>query len=669
MKRLIILTAIFLISFSGISQTPEIDSLTLQLSFQKPDTTKVDISIRLIESFYNIGEYKKAQSYIGETGKLASNLQYQKGIADIKYLKARIYMQKDDYYNALDYFDKSLRIYQQLNDFLGISKVNNSIGLVEIKRGNYTKGLRHSLSAIVREQLNDIEGIKNSTRNIAELYAIQNQHRKSVDYYERTLKLLDSKTDRTLRASILPMLGQQHLNLDQLKSAEKYLVQSLNLNRRIKSKKGTLKTLNSIADLNLREERVVTAERQIKEAYGIAKEIGDDNELLANYKLRITLDSLKRDYKQVSRWQTRYYELREDLRIKNTIPSIVTHIENPEEKETPKEEIVSKLVTETPSLLTKKANSSSIFKNSTYLLYGLISALVLLLITICVGVLSLRKAKNSSRKLEVKYKKLRSHSDTTEKQVSQLQDTNSVKDRLFSIVSHDLKDSITSVKAFLDLLKDKSISKKEFEELIPELSDNADNAAALLMNLLNWSKSQMQNLDPEPEAFNIQDIFKEKITLIQKKADQKQIMILDESHKDIVFADKSMIEIVIQNLLANAVKFSKVGDVITLSNRQRNGNSLICIEDTGVGISKENQDKLFKNKGFTTRGTDHEKGTGLGLSICKQLVELNKGKIWVESEPNLGSRFYIELLKSEAIHQYFKSIEVNSPIVVKTSQP
>ena len=169
------------------------------------------------------------------------------------------------------------------------------------------------------------------------------------------------------------------------------------------------------------------------------------------------------------------------------------------------------------------------------------------------------------------------------------------------------------------------------------------------MNLLNWSKSQMQNLEPKPELFNIQEVFADKMNLIEKKVNQKQIILLDESIKDFVYADKSMVEIVIQNLLANAVKFSRVGDVITISNRERNGNALICIEDTGVGISKENQEKLFKSTGFTTRGTGHEKGTGLGLSICKQMVELNYGKIWVESEPNLGSKFFVELPKAKPI--------------------
>jgi signal transduction histidine kinase len=226
-----------------------------------------------------------------------------------------------------------------------------------------------------------------------------------------------------------------------------------------------------------------------------------------------------------------------------------------------------------------------------------------------------------------------------------LEEINNVKDRLFSIVSHDLKDSISSIKGFIDLLREEGISQEEFYELIPELSENADNASLLLFNLLNWSKTQLQNLEPNPELFNIQDVFKTKMALIEQKVEQKRIVLIDESQRELIYADKSMIEIVIQNLLTNAVKFSRTGDMITISNKKQNGNTLICIEDTGVGIAKENLDKLFKSNAFTTIGTKNEKGTGLGLSICKELVELNKGRIWVESTVNVGTKFYVELPK------------------------
>ena len=157
--------------------------------------------------------------------------------------------------------------------------------------------------------------------------------------------------------------------------------------------------------------------------------------------------------------------------------------------------------------------------------------------------------------LNIKMNKFSFKTKIYTKQIADLEEINKVKDRLFSIVSHDLKDSISSIKGFIDLLREEGITQEEFYELIPELSENADNASLLLFNLLNWSKTQMQNLEPNPELFNIQDIFHTKLSLIEQKVEQKRIVIIDESQRDLIYADKSMIEIVIQNLLTNAVKF------------------------------------------------------------------------------------------------------------------
>lgn len=256
------------------------------------------------------------------------------------------------------------------------------------------------------------------------------------------------------------------------------------------------------------------------------------------------------------------------------------------------------------------------------------------------------KNKNLHVGLAAKNKQLTEQNAIALEQTKHLEEINKVKDRLFSIVSHDLKDSISSIKGFLDLLKEDSISKEEFNELIPELSENANNASMLLYNLLNWSKSQMQNLEPKPELFNVKEVFENKLNLIEQKVEQKRIVVIDESQKDYVYADRSMVEIVVQNLLTNAVKFSRVGDVITVSSQDLGEKVRLCVEDTGVGISKENLDRLFKNDAFTTIGTKNEKGTGLGLTICKELVELNNGKIWVESTQNVGSKFFVELPKA-----------------------
>jgi len=679
MKQLITLTAILLTIYSSFSQTYEQDSLTILLAYQKQDSTKIDTSIELIKSLYNTNNFKKALLYINQSERLASTLKYIKGTAEIKYYKALIYTQKDDYYNALDNYIKSAYLFKQLNDSLGIAKVNNSIGLIEIKRGNYTKGLRFSLSAIdifekkdlkrelslaynnlseayfntkqfdkalefnskalkVREQLQDTTGIISSTNKIAQLYSMRKEHRKAIEYYEKTLNYLDAEKDKDIRGDILPKIGGEYLQFNDFEKATTYLLDALKLNRSIKNNTGILKSLNNLANLNLKLNKVRLAEFQLNEAYTLTNKVDSDEDLLENYRLRVAIDSIKKDFKNAFNWQREYHALKAKIE-KSKVISLT--FEDPSNIDTTFDS------TTIPQHTTVSKNTFA--RNLDLIVYGLVIALIISIILL-ISILINKKSKSTSiTQLEEKNDQFKLEKEAILDQVKHLEDINQVKDRLFSIVSHDLKDSITSIKAFLDLLKENSISQEEFNELIPELSDNADNASALLLNLLNWSKSQMQNLEPKPELFNIQEVFKEKMSLIQKKAEQKRIVLLDESIEDSVFADRSMVEIVIQNLLANAVKFSKIGDVITISNRERNSNVLICIEDTGIGISKENQKKLFKNSGFTTRGTNEEKGTGLGLSICKELVELNNGTIWVESETNLGSKFFVELPKKKSV--------------------
>ena len=677
MKQLFTITAIMLTFFSALAQSKEQDSLAIQLAFQQQDSSKVKTSIALIKLLYDEQDYQKALLYIQQSEELSTQLEFNKGTAEIKYYKALIYTQREDYYNALDNYNKSLSLYTLLQDSLGIAKVNNSLGLVEIKRGNYSKGLGHSLSAIsifeqnnmqeelssaynnladayyntdqydkalefnlkaldIRRDLGDQNGLKISNKNIAELYAIKKEHRRAIDYYEVVMDLLDPDLDQDLRGEILPNLGEQYLLYRQFDKATPLLIEGLQYNRRIGNEKGIFKSLNNLANLNMQQRVTRLAQTQLNEASQLITSIDDDDELLKHYDLRRVLDSTQGNFRGALNWQREYFELQTKILRETTS---VQAIEEP---------TISEPELEQPTQLSKTNEEELEKKRQTlmYIIYGM-GALVLALIIYLALVLIKRKDINSQMEyLQHKNRQYKLQNDDIMEQTKHLEEMNHVKDRLFSIVSHDLKDSITSIKAFLDLLKENSISEREFNELIPELSDNADNASALLLNLLNWSKSQMQNLEPKPETFNIQEIFQEKVQLIDKKVKKKRIVLLDESIKSLVYADKSMVEIVIQNLLANAVKFSRVGDVITLSNRDRNGNVLICVEDTGVGISEENQKKLFGTGGFTTRGTSDEKGTGLGLSICKQLVEMNHGNIWVESEVGLGSKFFVELPKS-----------------------
>lgn len=681
MKQLITL-AVLCASLFCFSQTNEIDSLTVELAYQKQDSSKVETSLRLVKALYNAKSYKKALTYIDNTERLSKFLNHTKAIADVNYYKALIYAHNDDYYNAIDGYNRSRKYYSQLGDTLGIAKVNNSIGLIEIKRGNYSVGLQNSLSAIhtfetkdlknelssaynnlaeayyntnqidkslefnikalaVREQIKDSIGIKTSMRNIANLYSDRKEHRKAIEYYEKVLALLNTDTDQTFRGEILPRIGDEYLRFKDYRKSTDYLFEGLKFNRKINNENGVLRALNSIGELNIELKNLKSAALRIDEALTIANKIDNKPELLKNYKLHQELDSINGNFQNAFLWQGKYYALKSELDKENQpiVPVITKPIEvEPIDKNKDFNTLARQEQDEKEAIEVKKLKAISYVLGAAFLIVSTILLLIYL------------KRKNTlkfNQELQDKNKEIQLKNVEFAEQTKHLEDVNHVKDRLFSIVSHDLKDSISSIKGFIDLLKEDGISREEFYNLVPELSENADSASQLLYNLLNWSKSQMQNLEPKAELFNVQDVFKNKISLVEQKVDQKRIVLIDESRRDFIYADRSMVEIVVQNLITNAVKFTRVGDSITISNSDLNGKSLICIEDTGVGISKENIDKLFQSGTFTTRGTSNEKGTGLGLTICKELVELNNGRIWVESTPGIGTKFYVELPKIE----------------------
>src|SRR5690554_100122 len=685
MKKLFSLFAC-LLCFIGFSQTREQDSLTIQLAFQKSDTTKIETSLLLIKELYNNQEYDKALKYISQTERLSQNLNYQNGIAEITYYKAMIYGFKDDYINSRDNYLKAKELFIQLKDTLHIAKVNNSIALNEIKRGNYNVGLQYSLLALkefekrdlkqelraaynclaqayfktnniskateyyvkvldVEKQINNKEGSVEVLKILAELYSQQKEHRKSINYYEKALKQISSNND-SLRGEILPRLGGEYLQFNEYDKASDHLITGLKLNRKLGNPHGVLVSLNNLGELNLQRNRLKYAEIQLFEAKEIASGVSDKREQLKNYDLLKSLDSTNRKYDRAFNWQREYYQLQNELAKEETKP----HIE-------PETTVVIDNFGLSSSIANKRetkieqetAETQKEFDRLRLIFYGLLGAIVILSTFLILIYLKRNSRLEYTRELEEKNKRIEIQNEAILEQTKHLEDINKVKDRLFSIVSHDLKDSLTSIKGFIDLLKDGSLTQEEFKSLIPELSENANNASLLLFNLLNWSKSQMQSLESNPTLFDLQEVFIDKINLLEQTLEKKGIVLRDKSLRDFVYADKSMVEIIIQNLLTNAVKFSKKGDTITIANQVSNGKSIITISDTGVGISKENQQKLFKNSSFTTIGTKNEKGTGLGLTICKDLVELNHGRIWVESDVNVGTTFFVELPKSNPV--------------------
>lgn len=239
-----------------------------------------------------------------------------------------------------------------------------------------------------------------------------------------------------------------------------------------------------------------------------------------------------------------------------------------------------------------------------------------------------------------------------------LRELNLTKDKLFSIIAHDLKSPYNAQLGFLELLLENgnTYTPQQREKFIQTVYHSTKQSFALLDNLLLWSRTQTGKIPYNPVEIFLAQIFEEIID-IQKYAAQSKNIIIDTefNNENIeVAADYEMLNIILRNLLSNAIKFTPENGQIILGGKLTNDNkTLIYVKDSGVGVAAEDLDKLFNpTSNFSTLGTNNEKGTGIGLILCKEFVERNGGEIWVESKENKGTTIYFTLESFKKIKKY-----------------
>jgi signal transduction histidine kinase len=226
----------------------------------------------------------------------------------------------------------------------------------------------------------------------------------------------------------------------------------------------------------------------------------------------------------------------------------------------------------------------------------------------------------------------------------QLEEVNNVKDKLFSVVSHDIKGPLNSLHLALTLAKSGTLSSEEFQQLSGRLEMRLVQTTEFIDNLLQWAKLQMRGETFEPEEIDLAGLVTETVHLLEPECQQKGISLKNNIQGSLgAFADLNMIRSVLRNLMTNATKFTRRNGTITLNAYRVDNRIILSVADTGVGIPDGNRDRLFTPTSPTTQGTQQERGTGLGLLLCKQFVERNGGRIWFESELDKGTTFYFSL--------------------------
>lgn len=256
----------------------------------------------------------------------------------------------------------------------------------------------------------------------------------------------------------------------------------------------------------------------------------------------------------------------------------------------------------------------------------------------------IKRAENKLKKLVSELESLNLQLQSSEKELKSL---NVSKDKFFSIIAHDLRSPFSSLLSFSEFLIEDidELSKEDITSFASKIHESASTVFKLLENLLNWSRIQTGKMIVSPIRLSIADRVNAAVKLLSNNIENKDIVIVNDIPSDsYVYADEDMIFSVIQNLLSNAIKFTRRGGTISFSASRNDGFWHTVIADSGVGISKQDLEMLFRiDSHHTTYGTEDEKGSGLGLILCKEMVERNGGRIAIASELGEGTMITFSL--------------------------
>lgn len=235
-----------------------------------------------------------------------------------------------------------------------------------------------------------------------------------------------------------------------------------------------------------------------------------------------------------------------------------------------------------------------------------------------------------------------------------------LKDKIISILSHDIRSPLDSLKALLELLGEEKVSQAEFDDIASNINMQVSHLSQFLENLLRWIKNVNTDVKPHFEQISLPKLVDESVALFALQAKRKRINLQSQISNDtVIYADEEMVKLVLRNLINNAVKFCNAGDSIFVEAKDYLGEVHISVRDTGQGITVKNMSALFGH--LSTKGTKNEIGTGLGLNLCKEFVEKMGGKISVTSVEGEGSKFEFTIHSpTSPSYEFLKFIEKNN---------
>lgn len=558
-------------------------------------------------------------------------------IGDCSLKMGNLYYDMANYGEAYFFFMQSLNAFERENNQLGIARMENNLGNVAHEMGRISDAEKHYLKAYRIYRENGISSEEfGALGNIGLILYENQQYDSALTYFQMVMNQLDPDSlSSTVEYGILSgvynntaltysEMGRQQLALDYfrkgldmaIRADDQLTVGTVNVN------------LGSLFDeMKIQDSALFYLHRALR----IAQQRGFRSLELDVYEELAKLHAKPGSYASAYNWMVRYDTLYKALFNEDQTKQIM-QLRSMYEQEISEKEIL------------QLQSESQVQKMLNKLFIIFIVIIVALAIIIAVN---LRSKKLTNQMLAERNLQISDAIQKISESENELQKLNKSKDRIFSVVAHDLRNPVAAVTGFSELLYDNF---EEFpvdtqKEYLLQILQGTQRMQNLLENLLIWARSQMKAVKYEPESIKIESLLTECVKEAKANLDHKKVECMLRIDKNCtVFADKAMIHTVFRNLIINAIKFSFPGGKIRISSKSSEDGCTILVSDEGIGIQPEIQQKLFTtNEVVSTPGTTGESGSGLGLVICKEFLERNMGSITVESAPGNGSTFIVSL--------------------------
>ena len=621
-----LLVVFFLQVFSiCVAQRSETDSLENIVKTMPADTSKVWHLNKLV-TILRERDNNKAFEYAKQAKDLALLLSYEPGLSNALENLGWIHYRKGDYSKAFELSVEAMTLSEKLNDKAAIARCLNNIAAINFEQNQHHLAISNFKKAYaVSKQIGDGTSMARSLNNVAFSFLGLKQFDSARIYAEWGLRESELHGKLYLAGFALRTLGDVDLNENKYESALIKFEKVIRVADQLENVFLKVSTMHRISKAYVSLNRPEKAITYLLQNIALAKRNQFRSELERSLKLLSEVYAMQKEIAKAFDYQNQYLVVHDSLyKQRSSEQMALMQVKFDSEMKEAKIE----LLTKDAQLKQEEINSQRMW------MYFSVGSLTLMAILAFVLLYSNRVKKRANDELELKNSEIH-------QQAQQLKNLNITKDKLFSIISHDLRSPLASLRGLMDILDVDGLSSQDFIFTSKKLRRNLESVQEDLDNLLFWAQSQLNGLQSNPVHLLARPIIEEKIQLFSEIARQKEITIMNEIDDSLaIVADRNHISLAVRNLLANAIKFNKRGGLIMIREKSIGDYIEISVSDSGVGMSTADLGKLFNAEThFTNPGTQQEKGVGIGLLLTKEFVEKNGGSIWATSELGKGSTF------------------------------